>query len=232
MCCARFITLVCLASLLSSCALPWNRAEVAPPIPPFPTPSSSEEKIVRKTIIVRGTYDGENRLHVPSGLGDGSQSEKQRPLFRLVSTGATLKNVHLKGADGIHIEAPDCRILNCVNHDVGEDAITIEKPGTLVKDCWFKRATDKVIQVNSGSVKVEHCVAVNFGCFVRLNGDSKHPIRALVSDCRLWKGTSGIRAHGSGSDARAKRNEFYQVSRPFDILEGARLSESDNTSIP
>ncbi|MEM7145485.1 MAG: pectate lyase [Verrucomicrobiota bacterium] len=228
---ARAIAAVGLATLVSSCATLRLGKETHPPVPPFPSPSG-EEKTVRQTIIVRDTYDGNNRLHIPRGLGDGSQKENQRPLFRLVSSGAVIKNVHFKGADGIHVEASDCQIINCVAHDVGEDAITIEKPGTLIKDSWFRNAADKVIQINGGSARVDNCTADNFGCFVRLNGEANRTLRVALVDSQLWNGDTGVRADGPKSEIKASRNRFYDVSHPFELKNKASLQESDNLVIP
>ena len=72
----------------------------------FPNwPSASGDQTVSATIVYSGgTYDMKNkRFTASSALGDGSQSEGQKPLFRL-SNGTVLLNaiIGLNGADGIH----------------------------------------------------------------------------------------------------------------------------------
>ena len=72
----------------------------------FPSwPSASGDQTVSSTIVYSGgTYDMKNkRFTASSALGNGDQSETQKPIFKL-SNGAVLKNVIIgkNGADGIH----------------------------------------------------------------------------------------------------------------------------------
>lgn len=61
-------------------------------------PAAAAPTVVNSTIVVpKGTtYDGQGKTFVanPSTLGDGSQAENQKPVFRL-EAGATLKNVNI-----------------------------------------------------------------------------------------------------------------------------------------
>ena len=126
---------------------------------------------VDKPIIVHAgqTFDGKGATFVPtSKIGDGGQSEHQEPLF-VIENGGTLKNVKLSGGDGVHFLG-NGKMINCINTDVGEDAVTIDGPVNRAHDaqlagcspnglptrakveidhCTFNKAHDKVIQDNA-----------------------------------------------------------------------------------
>lgn len=199
--------------------------------PMFPQPSG-EEVVVTETIRVRGVFDGKGRMYVPKGLGDGSQKENQKALFVLERDGAVLKNVHYRGADGIHIEADDCVIKRCINHDVGEDAVTVEGKRARIEDSCFRGAVDKVIQVNDGSVTLKRCLVDDYGRFVRLNAERGRKLSAVVEDCRLYNGRgSGVKATHRRGEVRASGNRFYgglDSFQMFNISGGAQLVEEGN----
>ncbi len=109
---------------------------------------------VSSTIRVSsGTYDGGCKVfNATSALGDGSQKEGQSPVF-IVENGATLKNVILgsNAADGIHFYG-SANIDNIRWTNVGEDAMTVKKSGTInIKNISAFAGSDKFFQVNAES---------------------------------------------------------------------------------
>jgi hypothetical protein len=149
-----------------------------PDCPAWPKAVGSD-KTLSSTQKVSGSFDGKltrYKSNGSSGLGDGSQSEGQSPLFDL-SDGATLKNVIIgaPAADGIHCEG-SCTIQNVWWEDVGEDAITLKgtSSSTVVNiTCGgAKQAADKVIQHNGGgTVNVKEFYGDTFGKLYRSCGN-------------------------------------------------------------
>ncbi|MFA1262836.1 pectate lyase [Xanthomonas axonopodis pv. fascicularis] len=137
-------------------------------------------------------FDGHNNLYVGgSGIGNGSQSEHQQPMF-VVEQGGTLQNVRMSGGgDGIHLLG-DATLKNVHNLNVSEDAITIDGPGNRehdsrisgtpasglparpkieILDSSFDNASDKVIQDNQAADVLLRNVSVNgAGKVFRTNG--------------------------------------------------------------
>ncbi|CAD0304695.1 hypothetical protein CFBP2044_05800 [Xanthomonas hortorum pv. cynarae] len=129
--------------------------------------------IQNKTIVVHKgeVFDGKNQLYVGGPcLGKGDQDEHQQPLF-IVEDGGSLCNVHMTGGgDGVHFMASG-KMVNCVNEDVSEDAVTIDgqgnrehdagiagcspevvgRPKVEIINCTFKNAADKVVQDNGAA---------------------------------------------------------------------------------
>jgi pectate lyase len=147
-------------------------------IPSFPTASST--KTVTATVTISGTVDEKLTRFVASGLGDGSQSESQSPVFEL-KAGATLKNVIIgaPGADGIHCEAT-CNLVNVWWEDVGEDAATLlgtAPSGSVmtISGGGAKLAADKVFQHDGpGTMIIKNFYVDDFGKLYRSCGNCKH----------------------------------------------------------
>src|SRR5262245_39606955 len=97
-----------------------------------PTCPVTRTVTVHATILVSGTtFDGGCTRYVAGAeLGDGSQSESQKPVFKVVS--GSLRNVVLgaPAADGIHTEG-NVTLTNVHWQDVGEDALTVKKSGNV-----------------------------------------------------------------------------------------------------
>jgi hypothetical protein len=175
---------------------------------------------VDKTIKVGAgeVYDGKGQTFTASdALGNGDQSENQKPLFELAE-GATLKNVNMgeNEADGIHVNAKNAQEVHIDNlhvQNVGEDLITVKgEAGAKVTNLNItnssaKGADDKIIQLNANThLKVDGFKADDFGTMVRTNGgkqfddmslelnnvDANHGKFALVkSDSEDLKLTTG-----------------------------------------
>ncbi|MEN0037154.1 MAG: pectate lyase [Cellvibrio sp.] len=162
---------------------------------------------VSSTIIVSsGTYDGGCKVfNATSALGSGSQSEGQKPVFR-VENGATLKNVVLgnNAADGIHFYNGG-NIDNIRWTNVGEDAMTIKSSGTVnVKNISGYAGSDKFIQVNAAStLNVSNCIVDDMGKFLRQNGGTTFKIAVNVDRCQISNMGEGIfRTDSSTSTAK------------------------------
>lgn len=151
---------------------------------------------VSSTIVVSsGVYDGGCKVfNATSALGDGSQSESQKPVFR-VENGATLKNVVLgnNAADGIHFYNGGT-IDNIRWTNVGEDAMTIKSSGTVnVRNITGYAGEDKFIQVNAAStLNVSNCVVDRMGKFLRQNGGTTFKITVNVDRCQISNMGEGI----------------------------------------
>ncbi|GII20431.1 pectate lyase [Planosporangium mesophilum] len=143
----------------------------------FPTPTGQEN--VTATRTVSGTFDGGLKRYVPVGLGDGTSSESQKPVFTLAD-GATLKNVIIgaPGADGVHCKGT-CTLQNVWWEDVGEDAATLEgsaPAGSVmtVTGGGARKASDKVFQHNGpGAYVITNFFVDDFGKLYRSCGNCK-----------------------------------------------------------
>ena len=168
---------------------------------------STGSQTVSETIRVNGgVFDGKCKTFNPtSALGDGSQNESQKPVFRL-ENGATLKNVIIgkNGADGIHVYN-GATIENLRWTDVGEDALTVKSSGTVVlRNIEGYAGEDKFIQVNAASkISVSACKVDGMGKFMRQNGRTTFPVSITVDNCSISNLKEGIfRTDSSASTAR------------------------------
>ena len=100
-------------------------------------------KIVGKNTTY--TFDGGGKVfQAGKALGDGGQSENQKPVF-ILEPGATLKNVQVAGGDGVHTRG-DATLKDVWWKDVGEDAMTMKGPGNVkVSGGGAYQATDKLM---------------------------------------------------------------------------------------
>jgi pectate lyase C len=152
--------------------------------------STGNGGVVDLTITVRAgeTFDGRGQRYVAgSALGDGSQAEGQKPIFRLEG-GARLRNVVLgaPAADGIHCYG-DVTLENVTWEDVGEDALTIKESGTVVLDGGAAaKADDKIFQINAPSTfRVSNFRAWDAGKFIRQNGDTTFRVDVVIDRCDI-----------------------------------------------
>lgn len=162
---------------------------------------------VNETIrVTSGVYDGGCRTFNPtSALGDGGQSEGQKPVFR-VENGATLKNVIIgnNGADGIHVYNGGT-VENVRWTNVGEDALTVKSQGNVtVRNVEGYNGSDKFIQVNAETnLTISNCIVDDMGKFLRQNGGTTFPINVQVTNCDISNMNEGIfRTDSPNSTAR------------------------------
>lgn len=158
--------------------------------------SSTGSQSVSSTIkVTSGTYDGRCKTFNPtSALGDGSQSESQKPAFR-VENGATLKNVIIgnNGVDGIHVYNGGT-LNNILWTNVGEDAMTVKSEGNVtVTNVEGYDGEDKFIQVNAvTNLKVSNCIVNKMGKFLRQNGGKTFAMSVSVDNCDISNMGEGI----------------------------------------
>ncbi len=179
---------------------------------------STGSRTVSQTIVVSGgVYDGRCMTFNPtSALGDGGQSEGQKPVFR-VENGATLKNVIIgrNGADGIHVYNGGT-LENIRWTDVGEDAMTVKSKGNVtLRNIEGYKGYDKFIQVNAETnLTVSNCIVDDMGKFLRQNGGTSFPISVTVENCDISNMKEGIfRTDSSRSTAHISNSRLRNAGR-------------------
>lgn len=159
------------------------------------TCSPANTVTVHQTIVVNGsTFDGGCTRYVAGPeLGDGSQDEDQKPVFRVIN--GTLRNVVLgfPAADGVHMEG-NVMLMNVNWEDVGEDAATLKQPGNVIIDGGSAfNADDKVFQINApGTFMVSNFTAGNGGKFIRQNGGTTFTVTMIIDRCNIYQMDDGI----------------------------------------
>jgi pectate lyase C len=152
----------------------------------FSTVKAATKTITSTIVVAAGeTYDGQGVTIVASGMGDGSQAEDQKPIFKLMK-GASLKNVTIAypGCDGVHCYG-DNTVTNVVWSDVGEDALTVKGEGYVtVSGGSAANAADKVFQINQPcTFTVENFKATTFGKVIRQNGGTNFTCNIYINNC-------------------------------------------------
>jgi hypothetical protein len=192
--------------------------------------------VLNETIIVKSgeTFDGKGkRYRAGSALGDGSQSEDQKPLFRL-EDGATLVNVVLgsPAADGVHCYG-DVTLRNIVWEDIGEDAMTIKESGTVTLDGGSaSNGDDKVFQINAESTfKVSNFKASNAGKFIRQNGDTTFKVAVVIDRCDISNMDEAIfRTDSNVSTVEMTNTRYSKIGDSLFIgVNTANTKTSNNT---
>lgn len=200
-------------------------------IPAFAAPT-----VVNSTIIVpKGeTFDGKGQTYVanPSTLGDGSQAEDQKPVFRL-EAGATLKNVIIgsPAADGVHCYG-NCTISNVVWEDVGEDALTLKSAGTVnITGGAAYKAYDKVFQINAaGTINIKNFRADDIGKLVRQNGGTTFTVNMTLDNSNISNVKDSImRTDSSTSQGKITNTRYSKVPTLFKGFASGKTSQSGNT---
>ncbi|BCJ95830.1 pectate lyase C [Anaerocolumna cellulosilytica] len=154
--------------------------------------SRADAKTITSTIVVKAgeTYDGKGETIVAVGMGDGSQNENQKPIFKL-EKGANLKNVRIAapGCDGVHCYGNNT-ITNVVWEDVGEDALTVKGEGSVtINGGAAYKASDKVFQLNKAcTFTVKNFTADGFGKVIRQNGGSTFKCTIYIENCTFKNG--------------------------------------------
>ena len=186
----------------------------------FPEKASAAE-IVHQTIVVEKgkTYDGKGqRFTAGPELGDGSQKEGQKPIFK-VEDGATLKNVVLgaPAADGVHTYG-NASINNVVWEDVGEDALTVKQKGNVTINGGSARlASDKIFQINkAGTFAVKNFTADQGGKFIRQLGGSTFKTSVIIDNCTITNMKEAIfRTDSSTSTVTMTNTRYSNVGKKW-----------------
>ncbi|XXR78849.1 pectate lyase [Sorangium sp. So ce394] len=192
--------------------------------------------VVDSTIVVRSgqVYDGGGRRFIAgSALGDGSQSESQKPVFKL-EDGAVLRNVVLgaPAADGIHTYG-NVTLENIVWEDIGEDALTVKASGTVVLNGGSAvNGEDKVFQINAASTfRVSNFRASNAGKFIRQNGGTTFKVDVVIDGCDISHMDEAIfRTDSSTSTVTMRNTRYSDIGDSLFIgLSSSRITTSNNT---
>ncbi|MFZ5988757.1 MAG: pectate lyase [Bacillota bacterium] len=163
-------------------------ATVKPTPMPSSSPSNGGTQVVDSTIVVKAgqTFDGQGKRFIANKdtLGDGSQKEGQKPVFKL-EKGAKLKNVILgaPAADGVHCYG-DNVVENVVWEDIGEDALTVKESGTVeIIGGSAKDGEDKCFQINAAcTFKVTNFTCSNVGKLIRQNGGTTFKVTIYLDN--------------------------------------------------
>ncbi|WP_415803429.1 pectate lyase [Marinicrinis lubricantis] len=194
------------------------------------SPSSTT---VNSTIVVGAgqVFDGQGRTYIAgSALGDGSQNENQKPVFRL-EDGATLKNVVIgsPAADGIHTYG-NVNLSNIVWLDIGEDALTIKESGTVTLNGGAAyNGSDKVFQINAPSTfNLYNFVANNAGKLIRQNGGTTYTVNVHIDSCDISDMDEAIFRTDSSSSSVTMTNTVYSnVGDKWIVVQ--HVTEHNNT---
>jgi pectate lyase C len=190
---------------------------------------------VNSTIIVPAgtTFDGKGNTYVAnaSTLGDGSQAEGQKPIFRL-EAGATLKNVNIgaPAADGVHCYG-NCNITNVNWLDVGEDALTLKSSGTVnINGGSAYKAYDKVFQLNAaGTINIKNFRADDIGKLVRQLGGSTFKTVMTVDSSNISNVKDSIlRTDSTTSTGKITNTRYSKVPTLFKGFASGKTSQSGN----
>ncbi|MCC5071373.1 pectate lyase [Xanthomonas campestris] len=162
------------------------------PLPPGKVVTAPPGVQNKPIVVHKGeVFDGKGQTYVGGPcLGKGDQDEHQQPMF-IVEDGGSLCNVNMTGGgDGVHFIG-NGKMVNCVNEDVSEDAVTIDglgnrehdagiaggspevsgRPKVEIINCTFKNAADKVVQDNGAAdVVMSGCTVNGAGKVFRTNG--------------------------------------------------------------
>lgn len=162
---------------------------------PTEIPPATGSVTVNEPIVVKAgqTFDGGGKVfQAGKALGDGGQSENQKPVF-ILEPGATLKNVQVAGGDGVHTRG-DATLKDVWWKDVGEDAMTMKGPGNVkVSGGGAYQATDKIFQINApGSLSIDGFTADGFGKAVRTNGGKDFPITIDIKNSEFRNGKETV----------------------------------------
>ncbi|XXU13137.1 pectate lyase [Sorangium sp. So ce861] len=193
--------------------------------------------VVSATIVVKKgeTFDGGGKRFIADKdkLGDGSQKEGQKPVFKL-EDGAKLRNVVLgaPAADGIHTYG-NVTLENIVWEDIGEDALTVKESGTVVLNGGSaKNGDDKVFQINAASTfRVSNFKATNAGKFIRQNGGTGFKVDVFIDRCDISKMKESIfRTDSSSSSVTMTNTRYSDIGKElFMGVSSSKISTSNNT---
>lgn len=201
-----------------------------------PEVSAATPIVVNSTIVVPAgeTYNGNGQTFVanPNTLGDGSQAENQKPIFRLEKN-ATLKNVIIgaPGADGVHCYG-NATISNVTWQDVGEDALTLKASGTVnITGGGAYKAYDKVFQANAaGTINIKNFKANDIGKLARQNGGTSYAVNFTLDNSDISNVKDSIfRTDSSSSAARITNTRYRNVPTLFKGFASGKTSQSGNT---
>lgn len=195
------------------------------------TPEDSSLKAtvtITSTIVVKAgqTYDGKGNTIIAQGMGDGSQNEGQKPIFKL-ENGATLKNVKIgaPGCDGVHTYG-NATLDRVEWLDVGEDAMTMKSKGNVtLNNCIAKKASDKVIQINAeGNLTLNNFQVDTFGKVCRTNGSSQFSNVITINGGTFKNGTHVVLTESKNLRVRYRNITTSNVKQVWKVPNSSQVS--------
>lgn len=183
---------------------------------------------ITATITVKAgqTYDGKGNTIIAQGLGDGSQSEGQKPIFKL-ENGAILKNVKIgaPGCDGVHVYG-NATLDNVEWLDVGEDAMTLKSAGTVtLNNCIAQKAADKVLQINAdGTININNFKVTTFGKVLRTNGSGQYNVTVNINGGTFSGGTNIVRTESKNLRVRYRNITTSSVTKLWEVPSTSQVS--------
>jgi hypothetical protein len=203
-------------------------------VKPTEIPPAKGTVIVNEPIVVKAgvPFDGGGKLYQAGpALGDGGQSETQKPVF-ILEPGATLQNVQVAGGDGVHTKG-DATLKDVWWKDVGEDAMTMKGPGNVkVIGGGAYNATDKIFQINNpGSLSIEGFTADTFGKAVRTNGGKDFPITIDIKNSVFRNGDEAV-VRTDASQAKVNLENVTVDNVPNDVLTSSSSTEVTGAQTP
>jgi pectate lyase C len=129
-----------------------------------------------------------------SGMGDGSQNESQDPVFNITNGSVSNCTINPPACDGMHFMGGSCSISSVTVPDIGEDIVSVKKPGTYtVSNCTFNQGSDKCFQINDLCTITENSVSVNtIGKFMRENGGKTWKMVSYCNNCNVQNASEAI----------------------------------------
>ncbi|ANF96923.1 pectate lyase [Paenibacillus bovis] len=203
-------------------------------VPAASAATSATPGVQNTTIIVKKgeVFDGKGQRYTAgSALGDGSQKEGQKPIFR-IENGGTLKNVVLgyPAADGVHTYG-DANLQNIVWEDIGEDAMTIKESGKVTLDGGSAtNGDDKMFQINAASTfTVKNFKGSKAGKFIRQLGGSKFKVDVIIDRCDISNMKEAIfRTDSTTSTVKMTNTRYHSVGDKF--IGVKHITENGNTA--
>jgi pectate lyase C len=139
------------------------------------------------TVAAGTTYDGYGNTIIAHNMGDGSQSEGQKYIFRL-EYGANLQNVNIANPGCGGVVCYGNNVITNVNWlDVGEDALTVNGgPNITINGGYANYAADKVFQVNAScTLNINNFSSYSLHTFVRQDGGSSYTTNTFLNGVTL-----------------------------------------------
>lgn len=161
------------------------------------------------------------------GPGDCSQQEEMLPLISVQGDGVTIRNATIVDSpDGIHVSGDDVILEDLIFPKVCEDAITANGANRLIiRNCWFRGARDKVIQLNSGKdILIENCVFEDCSKPIR----TKEGVTATVRNNRSTNSLAFVLSDGPGAEILVEDNEVSRSKWFVKASDGTRIIVNSN----
>lgn len=198
-------------------------------------PTTDDVLTIHDTVDVAVSYGDEVKLRkiVPDNMGDGSQDENQKPVFKL-QQGAELQNIIISkpGCDGVHCKGAN-EVRNVWWEDVGEDALTVDASDSFAGKieiigggAW--NAKDKIFQINGPcEIHIIDFYADGFSKLVRVNGGSKFKVDIYIESLIARNGSVLIKSDSPYTNITIKNSDLIKVGKLTEIPKEAKIKKTD-----